>query len=229
MTNMKTIRENGFTLIECIVGLALSTLVLSVIWMIFSATAHRGAKTSQKLDGLQGAIALVQQFEHDCNRMYIDNEHQFKLTKNEYLTIEFFIFSNKKSDFNKHVFAVQKIRYYFLKDRHLVYRQIDEEQKRRFKGCFEDFFISRANSNSSTVNYLITSVSNDFFEQQKEKQKLPDRVIFQGSIHLPEEKTTINQSTQPNQNAQQDQNTQQNQNTDNAYVYWHKVPVFIEG
>lgn len=174
----------GFTLVECIVALALSGIIMTTMWMIFSTNARQGSKTSGKLDGVKGAISFIQRFEYDLARLYLDDDHPLSIFDNGDKKIEFYVYSEKQSNLPQQNIGTEKISYYFSRERHGIYRQLNDEKKKRLRGYYEHWLLERQDTPLPLVNYLITSVSPVFFKKPKAQRKAHERVTFQGSTLL---------------------------------------------
>ncbi len=194
----------GFSLVETIIAVALAATIMSTMWMVFSANNRRSAKTTDKLDGLKGAMSLIQRFEYDLNRIYLNSEHPLTITSKGEKKIEFYVYSPKTSNLQEHIINTQKVQYFLSQKRHGIYRQINDGKKKRLRGYYEDWLINRKDNPLPVIDYLITTVSPGFFNKPQKKRKATERVTFQGAILL------------------------QAVNNKNQYPYWHKVPIGTE-
>lgn len=174
----------GYSLVECIVAFGLATLIMTTMWMIFSTNARQGSKTSEKLDGLKGAISFVQRFENDLARLYLNFDHELTIFNTGEKKIEFYVYSESASDLTQHLIGLEKITYYLSNERHGIYRQVDDGKKKRLRGYYENWIIEKETGELPLVKYLITSVSPGFYKKPEDTRKAHERVVFQGSVPL---------------------------------------------
>lgn len=176
--------RKAYSLVECLVALGLATLILSTMWMIFSTNARQGSKTSEKLDGLKGAMSFVQRFEYDLTRLNLNSNHGITIFNEGEKKIEFYVYSERTSNLAEHLIGLEKITYYLSNERHGIYRQVGDGKKERLRGYYEHWLIEKEDSPKPLLKYLITSVSPGFYKKPEAMRKAHERITFQGSVPL---------------------------------------------
>jgi prepilin-type N-terminal cleavage/methylation domain-containing protein len=74
--------ENGFTLVEILVALAVLSLIVLVIAQIFSASSTAISQNSKNINALDASEAVLQQIGLDISRMVLRNDVDYSFVKN---------------------------------------------------------------------------------------------------------------------------------------------------
>lgn len=188
-------RRRAFTLIECLVGLAVGLIVVGLAWGVFSISMRLRWNADAKMQGVKAALLFIEPFQLDVRRLYMDPAHGVRVDDADgRRTLELYVYDAQRAELERATVRVRRVRYLFVPAEFAIYRQEEDELPRRIGGAFVDLSArlvpprlrtpEGAPGSGGLLSWSVTAIPGELAERPRALWKAHEPTTVRGSLPL---------------------------------------------